>query len=507
MCDAKTLRDARRAYLVAPAGCGKTYLIAEAVSAGSGGRELILTHTHAGVNALRERLRKFGAPANSYDVETIAGWACRIAAAFPRTSGFAAAVPLRNADWDLAYEACARFLRLSPARAIVQASYSGLYVDEYQDCTTVQHDLVLELAKLLPCRLLGDPLQGIFDFRNNKPVDWDRDVEPTFQKLPDHSHPWRWKGSSELGGWLAEIRNKLEGRAIIDLNHRPQSVRWAALPATGSGMSIQREECSRLARNTKHGERSVAIHDAVQAAACHRLGAILGGSYDMIEPIDCRDLYDAAAQIDAGQGAERIAAVLKFADKCLTRIGPDLKAFRQRLQADGALDIDSLRGTAYEGILSALAADGGFRAVEIALDAFQKIPGAKVTRREMLFEMHRALRESEGSGSTLTESVSTVRNRTSISGRPLRKLTIGRTVLIKGLEFDHALVLDADSLNTRSLYVALTRGSKSLTILSRSVELNPYLNDNASSLKPRSRTSRKSQKAKMLPLFPDIYET
>ena len=45
---------------------------------------------------------------------------------------------------------------------------------------------------------------------------------------------------------------------------------------------------------------------------------------------------------------------------------------------------------------------------------------------------------------------------------------IGTTLLVKGLEFDHAIVLDAASLTRKELYVALTRGARSVTIISSS---------------------------------------
>ena len=51
--------------------------------------------------------------------------------------------------------------------------------------------------------------------------------------------------------------------------------------------------------------------------------------------------------------------------------------------------------------------------------------------------------------------------------------TVSRTLLVKGLEYDHAIVLDADKLDTKQLYVALTRGSHRLTILSRQPVLRP----------------------------------
>src|SRR5688500_11523144 len=84
---ADQLARATRAFLIAPAGCGKTEIIAKAVSAAAAGRSLVLTHTHAGVRALRARMRRLGVPDRRYRVETIAGWALRLARAFPQRSG------------------------------------------------------------------------------------------------------------------------------------------------------------------------------------------------------------------------------------------------------------------------------------------------------------------------------------------------------------------------------------------------------------------------------------
>ena len=58
-------------YVVAPAGYGKTHLIA-ASTARSAGRQLILTHTYAGVNALRHKMRALGVSDRLYRIDTIA---------------------------------------------------------------------------------------------------------------------------------------------------------------------------------------------------------------------------------------------------------------------------------------------------------------------------------------------------------------------------------------------------------------------------------------------------
>ena len=90
---AKLLAEAKRAYLCAPAGCGKTHLVGETVARYSTGRELILTHTNAGVDALRRQLRDQRAASGTYHIDTIAGWALRYVTAFPRTAGCQAGFP------------------------------------------------------------------------------------------------------------------------------------------------------------------------------------------------------------------------------------------------------------------------------------------------------------------------------------------------------------------------------------------------------------------------------
>lgn len=230
MTDSELLASSRRSYVIAPAGCGKTDLISRAVAEDAGGRELILTHTHAGVDALRRRLKKMGAKPGSFHVETIAGWAFRYASAFPSTSGLGATGAA--IEWAKVYPAAANVLRESWASAILKYSYAGVYVDEYQDCTVDQHQLILLLAESIPCRILGDPLQGIFRFGKNTPIDWETHVAPTFTPVLQPSIGWRWQGGySEFGAWLQKVRASLINNTTINLKSAPSPfVRWWKLP-------------------------------------------------------------------------------------------------------------------------------------------------------------------------------------------------------------------------------------------------------------------------------------
>ena len=50
---------------------------------------------------------------------------------------------------------------------VIRATYARLFVDEYQDCTKQQHKIIVRLAEYLPVVVLGDPLQGLFDFQKD----------------------------------------------------------------------------------------------------------------------------------------------------------------------------------------------------------------------------------------------------------------------------------------------------------------------------------------------------
>ena len=105
---------ARRAIVVALAGCGKTELIVRAIGTELHTRDLVLTHTHAGVRAVAERLRQVRIAPSRYRLDTIAGWALRISASYPTLSGLTVSEPERM-QWD---EVCAAATRVLAVPAI-----------------------------------------------------------------------------------------------------------------------------------------------------------------------------------------------------------------------------------------------------------------------------------------------------------------------------------------------------------------------------------------------------
>ena len=75
----------------------------------------------------------------------IASWALRLCLSYGGASGWSIEQPA-GGQWPELYRACAALLDHPFIRRIIRASCTGLYVDEYQDCSAVQHRLVLKLS-------------------------------------------------------------------------------------------------------------------------------------------------------------------------------------------------------------------------------------------------------------------------------------------------------------------------------------------------------------------------
>ena len=467
---AEILAKSKKGYLIAPAGCGKTHLIAEAIGRFGGGHELILTHTHAGVDALRRKLSNMNVSASSFHIDTIAGWALRYAASFPKSSGLSITMPVQ-AQWDETYKATTILLKDSCFQRIIKASYSGVYVDEYQDCTILQHTLILALANLIPCRILGDPLQGIFDFGENIPFNWEHDVVTNFKRLPELTKPWRWlKTNQELGKWLSQVRTEILAGRAVDLRKAPGSaVRWIQLPAR----NFFREQYLICSKVTDQQGMVVAIHHPLAEPQCNNLARQLGGSFAALETIECRDLLMSAEGIDKTQKIDRVIKIIKFASMCLTKVSTELKPLSDAF-GKGRIPAKFKHKLVLEGCMNVINNSNSKVIMEL-LEAIKNISGVKIVRRELFYEMNRALRAfGEGGFSSLRDAAWHVRDLTRREGRVMGRRNLGRTLLIKGLEFDEAIVLNASVLDAKNLYVALTRGSKFLTVLSTIPVLGPF---------------------------------
>ncbi|MBR8147385.1 UvrD-helicase domain-containing protein [Burkholderia vietnamiensis] len=460
-------RCVSKGYVIAPAGYGKTHLIALAVKAGSN-RQLILTHTFAGVNSIKSKMTYLGVPSSRYQVDTIASWSLRLCLAYPRTSGWKVENPTSK-QWNPLYESCRDLLSKKFIRHVVGSTYSGVYVDEYQDCSDVQHTLVCALADFLPCRILGDPLQAIFDFAD-KPVDWDASIYPHFECLGQLETPWRWDnaGAHELGAWLKAARATLQAGQKVNLN--------GALPKGVKRISVDPQflsakQYSILCDFLGNDATVIALHGGDQQSKnkTHLLARTMAGKFSSIEEVEGKDLLSFIKKLQAAKTVNAgFLLVLDFAKKCFTGIDKILVAGTKRGEV-----AKQTKATKYPLVLASANRYLGEPSSSNLRDFFCVVrdnPETSTYRRDLLNRFMNILKiHVDGEAATLLESANSYQRELRHTGRPLRhKKLIGTTLLVKGLEYDHAILLEADSLELKELYVAMTRGSKSLTIISSS---------------------------------------
>ena len=463
----KVFSEKERALIITPAGCGKTEIIARAVSFSdaSKGRQLILTHTHAGVKSICDRLKKLGVPRKYYHVDTIAGFSLQYAASFPASSGLGTDFDPSNNEWDKVYPAANHVISSSHGKKIIAASFCGVYVDEYQDCIKQQHDIILKLADYIPCRILGDPLQGIFGFKNNPVINWYDDVFPNFERVGDKNTEWipyRWKGKNEaLGDWLLQARKDLLGGRKIDFRSLPKECIW--LPLNPQNLGIQITRCLEKIRT---GESVVAIRRWAYHA--HELAKMLQGTYTSMEEVDSKDLNKWSNTFETSTGIPRAINIIEFASTCMTGVATPLATIKRKLEKGDKTAKSNLRHKEiFEGLVK-ITEDNSLALLLPIFRKIESIPERKIYRKELWQDMKKSLDEYVNSDGDLglQKTVWKVRDRGRVYGRAVDKRTVSRTLLIKGLEFEHAIIINADELDAKELYVAITRGSKSLTVFS-----------------------------------------
>ena len=107
------------------------------------------------------------------------------------------------------------------------------------------------------------------------------------------------------------------------------------------------------------------------------------------------------------------------------------------------------------------------------LAELKRLPHVKVHCREAWDELHGGLDLASIESSSVTDAIQALRSSTRMQGRRSRLRVVSRPLLVKGLEYDHAIVLDPTAYSAQELYVALTRGTRSVTVISTHPRLPP----------------------------------
>lgn len=452
--------------IVAPAGCGKTHLITETLKIPTDKPYLVLTHTTAGVAALKQRLKKLNVPSKHFKIATIDGWALRVANMFPSCN-----VTITPDNPAAFYPQLRRnvntFLVAGHIGEIIQASYSRLLVDEYQDCNNDQHSLVCALSKFIPTVVFGDPMQCIFDFSGPMPC-WNTVVTAYFPILSTLNTPWRWNnaGTPDLGQWILDCRVSLMQGNNINLQSCPQYVHWNQLSNDfQTNLKNWTNAQYHIRKDNPDADSLLVIGDSRRKESRHNFARMAHG-IEVVEPVDLIDVVSMASTFDTIQGMELAEQVLTSASAMMTGVG-QANIFK-RLQSI-LTGHNRIPATQLEIATKNVVEQGSLISIKNLLNQLENETTTIIFRRGAFTALKDAISMAiSDPGKTMEVSANIIQEQRRHHGeRRIPQRAIGSTLLLKGLEADHSLILDADTMNARHLYVALSRGAKSITIFSK----------------------------------------
>ncbi|MGS1073514.1 UvrD-helicase domain-containing protein [Burkholderia glumae] len=467
----ETMVASRVGAIEAPAGTGKTEQIAR-IAGHMHGRWLVLTHTIAGRDAIRRRLAKLDVAANKVQVDTIAAWSHRWASAFPKASGLSVEAVIRSGNWPAIHRAAARLVESGAVESILTASYGGVLIDEYQDCSASQHALARALSSQLRCYVFGDPYQAIFQFsKEDPPVDWRAVALSVFPLRGELNEPHRWNAANNhaLGRWLlTSVRESLSS-GVLDLRSSPASVDWVKCTGDEPASALAKH-CWMKGQNA--GEVLAVIDSSTRVARRAELAKRIQGT--TIEPVAGACEIGFYSALASKEGIERVQAVLELAGSGYVglNVAQKLKRVDSILERPGRL---SKPPTEAELALCGVAQKSTWATVLDALESMERETGVRTVRPDLVSSVKATLRlVSAEPLLEIEDACWKIANQKRQKGRVVRNRSVGSTLLVKGLEFDYAVITPQACTTGFEWYVALTRATRRVRVLApnRVINLN-----------------------------------
>ena len=473
--DISTFLSADKSMIIAPAGYGKTYTIADCIASYDGNKKiLVLTHTHAGVASLREKFNQKQISPSLYHLETICSFALDLTRVFHINKEEIPPSSDAGSLFLFAVEHATKILNAGPIIKYISIKYDHLIVDEYQDCTISQHKMIMVMSNTLKTHLLGDPLQGIFGFRRESIVDFsDASFTPFNANYQTLDIPWRWNNANKnaLGQELSSIRNKLLSSSAINLQDYTEI---ELVLAPENEYATPRSLYKSTIFNAVQDDSVLLIHPTSESIEPRIKFIQQFPQLRMVESIDDTIFYSSCLSFDNLSGYPLITAVVNL----LRKVGSKTQIDAWFSEAGGlknkrsAADQQIRRNV--EKIITSLVSRKSYANIAFLIEAIVKLPNVKIYRTDCLRDICQTLREADRLGISATKSIERNRNILRQKGRKIQGRGIGTTLLTKGLEFDTVVVLNAHRFTDKKhLYVALTRCCKRLIIISNSPILNP----------------------------------
>lgn len=472
MSEIETFINSEKSMIIAPAGYGKTHTIISVLKAYQGHKKvLVLTHTHAGVASIREKAKKESIDPTTYTLDTICSFALFITESFIMDKS---RMPSPEDDnyFSFAVQTATSLLNAKPIKDVLTCTYSHLIVDEYQDCTISQHQFIVMLSSMMKTHILGDPLQGIFDF-NDPIVDMDspQQMMGFIENKQTLNEPWRWKNNNvQLGKDLANIRHELTSPNTSINITKYQGIQFVQCGGVNDiyNASPTYNFFSQYIRNNTPESLLVIVPQKhnVQPFA-QRFKKTFG--IRELEAFDDKWYYELSKQIDSTEGDNNI---LQLIHNILLELFPKVvvnewindkhEVKKKKSTTDNNDFYDELCG------LYMIEQKDKLLWTHRLIELFKK-KYLRQCKLEKTIAIQNAIMHAYSESISVYDGMKKDRDKARRVGRRIIGCYVGTTLLTKGLEFDTVFVINPnDFSNKKHLYVALTRAVKNLIIISSS---------------------------------------
>ena len=451
------IQSKRNAAIVAPAGHGKTEMIVDLVEAAKG-KVLLVTHTNAGVYALTKRLKKRGVNSTRYSITTIAGFSLRWCMAYPKTGSIRHIATTDKDYYPMLYDGAISIFKNTWARDVLRRSYNTIIVDEYQDCILPQHQIFVEINKTVRVIVLGDPLQAIFGWAG-KLVSW-RTLG--FERIEIETYPWRWEHTNPLlGKYLNDIRKSL----LPGLDG--QRIRLELKDVVGC-IQVMPSSCKQdysLINSIRNYDNAVYI--TRWKPDQEAFSRTTGGIFQNDEAQAINILFETAIDFDKRIGHISTKRLFEFLESCATGISSELRSYQRNIQK-GNYEFKRIKSYPEFGkLINTVNENPNNDNIIAVIDWLIKNKNFKIYRKELLFEMRRALIYSKNNDISISDAAQRIRMIPGLQKEyPKFRMLSSRTVLSKGLEFDCVIIDLEKGISVTDFYVALTRAKKQVILIS-----------------------------------------
>lgn len=499
----------QNAAVVAPAGHGKTQMITELIAA-LNGKALVLTHTNAGVDALRNRLRQRQVQQSKYRLSTISSFCIMWAEAYPCSSGIDQKLDVTSKGYhDDRTRGSLSLFRKDWVKRLLSNTYRAVIVDEYQDCMTDQHEIFLELNKEMHVYVFGDPLQAIFGWAGELP-NWNN---LGFEEVQVETRPWRWEHTNkELGEYLTGIREKimpvLSGKPVsFEIPKEEKFIKWIPSEDNKAKWNKTNEVAilNKIMPSLDEYDSVLLIssYQKTQEYLSRQLGVWIQNDekQNLDELFDYAERFDEAANpggtgdindsgcFDKENNKKIVEVLFQFIETCATHVSDELDTYKNHIES-GDFDFSHIRKHRdFHSCLLAILEHGMLCDVLSALEYIRRCKKFKIYRLELYMEMERSIRMAQENGISVSEAAHIIRTNPAYRRSYSKfKMISSRTVLSKGLEFD-CVVIDfgMKQVSGTDMYVAMTRAMKMIYVISGSNMIS-LIPPNERSKQTRART-------------------